>query len=283
MKCTWILVLLLTTSSATGQERLVAAPEHFIFSLEGSQEVPPVPSPATGGCMGQFDEMASELVMTCNHNVQDATAMHIHVAPPGANGPIAFDFGDPTSGSVQETWMMTPTDVANLLAGDLYVNVHPSGRPAGELRGQVQERTADSIFFLLESSQQVPPDTTTTATGSCLADLSDDATMLSVECIHNVAQTTGAHIHRAPLGENGPPVFTFNDPVNPSGTKTMTPSDVADFVGAFLYVNVHAPPPGQEEDPSGDPGQLRGQMTDTPIFSDGFESGDTLMWSSTVP
>ena len=63
--------------------------------------------------------------------------MHIHRGAPGVNGPIVFDLGNPVS-PVEAVWSgMTAGDVADLMAGNLYVNVHASGRPAGEIRGQV--------------------------------------------------------------------------------------------------------------------------------------------------
>lgn len=229
----------------------------FVFHLSGDQEVPPVPSPASGGCMGIFDDLAAELTLVCTHDVAGATLMHVHRGAPGENGPVVFDLGDPAS-PVLATWTgMTPADVADLLAGDLYVNIHTSGRPAGEIRGQIVPRSRDTFRFLLTGAQQVPP-VVTPAVGSCEADLNDAATALFLECTHSVAGATAAHIHAAPAGENGPVLIELGDPASPfSLTPSLSPRDVADLLAGFLYVNIHS-----EEAPDG---EIRGQIVNQPL------------------
>jgi hypothetical protein len=54
------------------------AAQTFVFDLRGSQEVPPVASAASGGCMGVLDQGAATFNLTCVHNVVNATIMHIH-------------------------------------------------------------------------------------------------------------------------------------------------------------------------------------------------------------
>ena len=222
----------------TNQE--LAAGQPFVFHLSGDQEVPPLPNVASGGCMGTFDAGAAELTLVCTHDVVGATVMHIHRGAPGVNGPVAFDLGNPGS-PVFATWSgMTPADVADLLAGNLYVNIHTSGRPEGAIRGQIVPRSRDGFEFPLSGDQQVPP-TETSASGSCIADLSDTADELSVQCSHTVAGATAAHVHQAPFGQNGPVRFTLADPASPFLLLTpMTPRDVADLMAGFLYVNVHS-------------------------------------------
>ncbi|MGZ5433660.1 MAG: CHRD domain-containing protein, partial [Thermoanaerobaculia bacterium] len=55
-----------------------ALAQTFVFDLRGSQEVPPVPSTASGGCMGQLDQPGATFTLTCEHNVVGATLMHLH-------------------------------------------------------------------------------------------------------------------------------------------------------------------------------------------------------------
>lgn len=229
----------------------VAAPQHFVFHLSGDQEAPPNGSTARGGCYAQFNAGAATLSLVCAHNVTDPTLMHIHGGAAGENGPVAFDLHDPVS-PVEAVWSgMTATDVADLLAGRLYVNVHAGGRPAGEIRGQILPRTVDNFSFVANAAQEVPP-TDSTATGNCSADLSDDAQSLFVQCSHNVAAVIDNHLHAAPPGVDGPPVFHY--PVtNPfSGTTPLTPRLIADFAAGFLYVNIHSP--------AYETGEIRGQL-----------------------
>ena len=231
-----------------------AASALFVFHLAGDQEAPPVATLATGGCFAQFDSATSQLSIVCTHNVSSPVLMHIHRGAPGVNGPIVFDLGDPIS-PVEAVWSgMSPADVADLLTGNLYVNVHASGRPAGEIRGQILPRTVDSFGFVLTGSQEVPP-TDSTAVGNCTADLSDDAMSLAIQCYHRVLNPTAIHLHDAPSGENGPVIFDFPLGGSFSGNPPLTPRLVADFAAGFLYVNIHSANYSE--------GEIRGQLTAT--------------------
>lgn len=232
----------------------------FVFQLTGAQEVPPVPSTHSGGCMGTLDQGAATFALTCVHDVADATIMHIHRAPAGENGPIAFDLGDPTS-PVSATWTgMTPADVADALAGNLYVNIHTAGRPGGEIRGQILPRTVDTVAFTADGTQNVPPNGSS-ATASCTADLNDAATALAVSCTHDVPSPQSAHVHEGPAGTVGPAVFTFSSPASPlNGSVPLTPRLVASFAATFLYLDIHGPE-GTEEAPGV---EIRGQIGTPP-------------------
>jgi hypothetical protein len=253
-----LVVLALAAALAAAAVPLTA--QTFVFHLRGVQEVPPVPSPASGGCMGVLDQGAQTFDVTCTHDVVGPTLIHIHRAAAGANGPAVFDLGNPTS-PVVATWTgMTAGDVADLLAGDLYVNIHTAGRPDGEIRGQVLPRTVDTVNFTADGAQMVPPNATA-ATATCTADLDDPATALDVQCTHDVPAPDAAHLHSAPFGENGPVVHTFASPSSPMAESVpMSPVLVADFAAAFLYVEIHEAPAG-EGTPVAD---IRGQIGDPP-------------------
>lgn len=232
--------------------RNVTAPATFVFHMSADQEVPPNGSTARGGCFGQLDQVAGTFSLVCTHNVASPTIAHIHEAPPGANGPIVFDLDDPTS-PIEATWTgMTPAQVSAMLAGGYYVNIHASGRPGGEIRGQLLPRTVDSFSFVANAAQEVPP-TDSTRTGNCSADLAGNASSVFVQCTHDVPVVTDIHLHAAPPGEDGPIVFDFPG-TNPfSGDVPLTPRMVADFAAGFLYVNIHSP--------DYDTGEIRGNMS----------------------
>jgi hypothetical protein len=244
--------------TCTFSNQLLGAGVPFVFHLSGDQEAPPLPSPESGGCMATFDAPAAELTLICTHDVVGATVMHIHRGAPGVNGPVAFDLGDPAS-PVLATWSgMTPADVADLLAGNLYLNIHTSGRPAGAIRGQIVPRSRDGFDFPLSGDQQVPP-VETAASGRCFADLSDAADQLHVLCEHTVAGAAAAHVHQAPAGENGPVRFHLDSPASPFTLLTpMTPRDVADLMAGFFYVNVHSA--------ANPDGEVRGQIVQAPAL-----------------
>lgn len=83
----------------------------------------------------------------------DVTALHFHAAPAGVNGPVVFglispnhDADDlvinPVAGTLTGSWENTDVNplsaqLANLNSAGLYLNVHTTTFPGGEIRGQV--------------------------------------------------------------------------------------------------------------------------------------------------
>jgi hypothetical protein len=228
-------------------------PTLFVFHLSADQEVPPSGSTARGGCFGQLDQTTRRLALVCTHNAEQPTLAHVHRGAPGVNGPVVFDLGDPVS-PMEATWNMTAAEMADLLAGNFYVSIHASGRPEGEIRGQMLTRTVDRFNFGLSGSQEVPP-TDSTASGNCVADLADNATSVLVECTHNVDSIVSSHLHTAPPGVDGPVVFDFPNTNQFSNNAPLTPRLVADFAAGFLYVNIHSV--------DYDAGEIRGNLFGT--------------------
>ncbi len=112
--------------------------------LSADQEVPPNSSLGTG--LGAVSLNADQNLITVNLSfsglTSNATAAHIHgPAAIGVNAPVLFGLaGVPgaMSGSIpQQTFAVTPTQVAQLRAGLLYFNVHTGNFPGGEIRGQI--------------------------------------------------------------------------------------------------------------------------------------------------
>ena len=107
----------------------------YTATLTGDQEVPPVVTSATGSC--SLTQLANYLIGTCTHNVSNVIASHIHNAPAGVAGGIVFPFPSPVS-PINVNWTgMSATDLTNLEAGNLYVNVHSMANGGGEIRGQL--------------------------------------------------------------------------------------------------------------------------------------------------
>lgn len=110
-------------------------------NLQPSSEVPPNTSTGHGALTATFDTATKALKYTVTYEglTGEATAAHFHgPAPVGQNAgvvvPIAKDkLASPITGAAT----LTDTQVADLLAGKWYFNVHTAKNPGGELRGQV--------------------------------------------------------------------------------------------------------------------------------------------------
>ncbi len=113
----------------------------FHATLNAATEVPPKTSAGTGMLDATLDTATKTLTYSTTYSGLSgpATMEHFHgPALPGANAPIAVPFKDPASGSNGST-VLTDAQIADLLAGKWYVNVHTAANPGGEIRGQVMQ------------------------------------------------------------------------------------------------------------------------------------------------
>jgi len=118
----------------------------FIAHLNGTTESPPNASPATGTCVMVLNNAQTELTYNLSFSglTSAQTAAHFHnddLANPSPNGAVVrgIGVGSPISGIWKNTdaQPLTPALVIELFAGRIYVNVHTSNFPGGEIRGNV--------------------------------------------------------------------------------------------------------------------------------------------------
>ncbi|MBI4580600.1 MAG: CHRD domain-containing protein [Planctomycetes bacterium] len=132
-------MVVLGTGQAFGTVRL------FTASLDGLQEVPPVATPGTGSATATLDDVTGDVVLTSGSYtslVAGTTAAHIHgPAPVGVNAGVLIPLSTTggTSGTLSGSGTLSAANTANMIAGLMYVNVHTSFKPGGEIRGQLIE------------------------------------------------------------------------------------------------------------------------------------------------
>lgn len=131
--------------------------QNFRTRMKGDFEVPPVATEAMGISLFRYTHDSSGIyfVVGVNH-IQDVTAAHIHLAPPGENGPVVVPLfmgpvregnfagilnrglitADQLTGPL--AGMTIPDLVMEMEMGNTYVNVHTEANPGGEIRGQIR-------------------------------------------------------------------------------------------------------------------------------------------------
>jgi hypothetical protein len=126
----------------------------FEALLSGANEVPPVPTEATGSATLTIE--GQQIVYQVDvQNIENVLFSHIHIAPEGENGDVRLNLcgTDDTPGcSTTDTGTLvsdsnavttgTPAItfdslVSAIRAGNAYVNVHTTANPGGEIRGQI--------------------------------------------------------------------------------------------------------------------------------------------------
>lgn len=115
------------------------AATNFIFNLEPGQEVPPVASAGSGSCQVVLAGTFVSVNCSFQNLSQPAIASHIHNAGAGINGPVilALTPSNATSGTISGTGDITVAQATDMQLGQMYINLHSTAFPGGELRGQI--------------------------------------------------------------------------------------------------------------------------------------------------
>jgi hypothetical protein len=159
------LAALFPVVAACGDDGSPAPVTSFSATLSGSEEVPPVPTTATGAAT--FTVSGDQIVYAVNvAGIENAVVSHIHIAPVGENGPVRLNLcgtGAPLPGCTSGTGVLVSASngttvgappitfdelVSAMQTGNAYVNVHtddgvgqpntgPGDMVSGEIRGQI--------------------------------------------------------------------------------------------------------------------------------------------------
>jgi hypothetical protein len=254
--------------------------------LDGRQEVPVAGGPA----VGDPDGSATGLVRVQGDRVTFAfswkgisapTLGHIHEGGKGVNGPVkvplfATAMPDTVTAAAGAITVSDPAiaDAIRANPAGFYLNLHSKDFPGGAVRGQLTKlnRPADLLGLLsggvekafLSGDNEVPVaggPAVGDPTGRAVAFIRPEGTQVGYSFAWLGINPTLGHIHKAPVGQNGPVVVPlFAQPVPStvfaiSGTATgldaALVTDIKAHPSAF-YANLHtAQFPG---------GAVRGQL-----------------------
>lgn len=117
-----------------------AATVSFAVQASGANEVPAVSSGGAANAQFHFDDETNELrysVAIVGLSASEVTAAHIHRGAAGENGPIAYPLAEEGFVQIAGSVTLSDEDVALLMAGELYLNVHSEDFPGGFARGQL--------------------------------------------------------------------------------------------------------------------------------------------------
>ncbi len=220
----------------------------FAFTLEADQAsaCAGTGSDRTGFAICVLSADSSQLSIHVEHDISagEILAGHIHNAAPCVDGPVVFNLGA-LSSPLDIIWTLTPTNVQDLLDGNLYINLHTNTNPNGELRGQIVQQARKFSFTLDESQINTTnfPRTFSQSNGVALCELSADATQLRIRLCHDVQPPfgTGLHVHSAPVGGEGPVEFFIFNPASPvDATWAIEKQNLINLFAKNLYLNLHS-------------------------------------------
>jgi Cu/Zn superoxide dismutase len=139
MKSAAMCLMLATTFAIAGSPVVRAETVTLKAELKGSNEVPPNDSKGTGTAVAKLDTETKQLTYTVTYSGLSGAPVGAHFHGPGEAGKnagivVAFKtLQSPIEGSAT----LTDNQVADLLAGKWYGNIHTAANPGGELRGQM--------------------------------------------------------------------------------------------------------------------------------------------------
>lgn len=260
------MVVMIAACSSSDDDPIEEQPPQFSAShtfevtLNGHQQVPMTSSSAMAMATVELDQTLMLMKASMNvENIEGFSAAHIHQGGIGLNGDVAFAFSAASSNvyEVAET-SVTETQIADLLAGQWYINVHTDMYPDGEVRGQIVDDETSIITFKLNGQQEVPA-VDTDAMGYGYATYHATTMELVVRAVTmDLDDATAAHIHTGNVGMNGGVLVGLMQ--NTAAMNTWeTPEDTmidADTLATFMagghYVNIHTS--------TVESGELRGQI-----------------------
>ncbi|MEE9271374.1 MAG: CHRD domain-containing protein [Candidatus Krumholzibacteria bacterium] len=206
-------------------------------------------SPATGTGLFSLNHTQTELTYNISFTglLAAESAAHLHSDAEGGGVVHPLVLGTPKVGVWRNTDAspLTPQRVQDLLNGQLYVNVHSTLHPAGEIRGQVLSGACNATCFTA-SVDGIQSGTGSPALGDASAILNHTETRLTVHVTYSglLAAESAAHIHSdaegggvvqpLPVGTTKIASWKFTDP------SPLTPQRVADLKSNQHYVNIHS-------------------------------------------
>ncbi|MBI3586700.1 MAG: CHRD domain-containing protein [Ignavibacteriales bacterium] len=224
----------------------------FTAKIDGAQEVPSVTTTASGTGTFVLNASGTQLTYHITINGLTPTLAHFHNGPVGTAAGVVKNLSF-TNGVASGTWSSTDvsqplTDVllTELLKGRLYVNVHTTANPGGEIRGQVLMTTGAGFTARMDGNQETPNPLTTNAVGTASVRFNTDGTVAYDVTVTGLTPTA-AHFHNAATGVTGGVVKTISLSNNTAAgtwasgdaSQPLTDALLLELIKGRLYANAH--------------------------------------------
>ena len=231
----------------------------LITNMTGGQEVPAVTTSASALGIFTLSQNQEKLKfrVTLAGLSSAITGAHFHTGAAGVAGPVVVNLLTYLTGNVLEGEIVpTAAFLASLSQGQIYINVHTTNNPGGEIRGQLTAETRNMPFdSRLDGNQMVP---TTASTGKALAVGRLAPTLDSITVFVSFAGLSGPPtsiaLYASPAGvANGTAIGTLPISTPPATNVVgfrftgLTPADVTAFLrgNINLVINTAANPNGE--------------------------------------
>ena len=243
-----------TAAQPNGEIRgqiLLETDNQYSADLTGSQETPAVSTNAQGlaACsLSKIDSIFS--VMAIVHGLSGPIiSAHLHRGAPGVSGPVVADLSSGINGTMISLDVNPTAFLSDLLAGNIYINVHTSANPDGEIRGQLMTDMKLNFDVFLDGFSETPA-TSSFAKGTGTIKINSMMDTLWYNILYDglSAVPTSAHFHEGAAGVAGPPVINISSGIlnnhRISGMVTggaLTLNFINKLMEGDIYINAHSP------------------------------------------
>lgn len=232
-----------------------AAAQSFLTAqLTPAQETEEITSSATGTAAFALTDEGLRFFVTIDSLTGPITNAHIHIGAAGISGPPVRGILDEFEGN-SATGIWTTSDaepltdelIADLFAGNLYVNVHTEQYPAGEIRGQILPSSGTGLRSVLTPAQ-TGEEIESSGRGTASIQITEAGTLYFVTVNNLTGPITNAHFHRGAIGNNGPVVHGIFDNFvgntafgiwSESDDEPLTEENIVELLTGRLYINIH--------------------------------------------
>jgi hypothetical protein len=246
-----------TTSNAPGEIRGQVVPLRMVVTMNGASEETPTGSSGIG--RGVLTFIGNRLFYEIQYSglSSNAIAAHIHGPASTTNSAgvlVGLNTPSGTEGTISGSLTLTPQELAFILAGKTYINLHTEAHQGGEIRGQIWPTQFGAT---LNGAAEVPA-VVTDATGSAILNVVSNVVNYTVTYTNLSSAPFAAHIHGPSdtahgagvlIGLSGVPATTSG---TFSGSFTATTQDLFYILSGLTYVNIHT---ANHND-----GEIRGQL-----------------------
>ncbi len=229
--------------------------------LSGTAQVPPVMTDATGMVVATLRQDGKKLrIWAVFSGTAQVTAAHLHRGASGTNGDVVADLSGMIRGNTIGGELDASSFVEALLRGEVYMNIHTSAHPNGELRGQLSATARTQLAFevWLDGAQQTPPITTMAqGVGKFWLSASVDTLWWDIYAEGLSSTITGVHLHRGTVGVSGDVLLDLSASVQQNGwirgsSTSVSSALIEALLSGQVYVNIHT-----ANNPNG---EIRGQV-----------------------
>lgn len=239
---------------------LTGVPDIFKAHLTANHSVPPRQSTGYGQILAELLDSTLRISGSIVGLMGEIENMHVHMGMAGTNGPailplmatVSSDGNSAQLTAFDNTYELTAAQLDTLNDRGLYINVHTSLFPSGEVRGQILPEANAYYYANLLGSNTTDP-YLTEAAGALSIEVRDGemtitGTYHNLESPYDFNIQGGSHLKLGLPGEDGPSLFTLipieMDSVSgtyqaQSNTFDFTATDLTILESRNMYADIH--------------------------------------------